>query len=93
MDKPELIVPVIIGDGEAETGPTAASVDFLFPTNYKLTKSLQRLACCQVHRPEGVWSCSAHRSRERIQDQRANHLRVHGRQGNHRPFHWLRLPG
>jgi len=24
MDKPELIVPVIIGDGEAETGPTAA---------------------------------------------------------------------
>lgn len=28
MDKPELIVPVIIGDGEAETGPTAALVDF-----------------------------------------------------------------
>ncbi|KAF9649474.1 D-xylulose 5-phosphate/D-fructose 6-phosphate phosphoketolase [Thelephora ganbajun] len=25
MDKPELIVPVIIGDGEAETGPTAAA--------------------------------------------------------------------
>ena len=24
MDKPELVVPVIIGDGEAETGPTAA---------------------------------------------------------------------
>ena len=24
MDKPDLIVPVIIGDGEAETGPTAA---------------------------------------------------------------------
>lgn len=28
MDKPDLIVPVIIGDGEAETGPTAASVKF-----------------------------------------------------------------
>ena len=28
MDKPDLIVPVIIGDGEAETGPTAASVIF-----------------------------------------------------------------
>lgn len=93
MDKPELIVPVIIGDGEAETGPTAASVDLLFRTDYELINSLQRLACRQVHRPEGVWGCSADRSRERFQDQRANHLRVHGRQGDHSPFHRLRLPG
>ena len=26
MDKPELIVPVVVGDGECETGPTAAYV-------------------------------------------------------------------
>ena len=26
MDKPELIVPVVVGDGECETGPTAACV-------------------------------------------------------------------
>ena len=25
MDKPDLIVPCIVGDGEAETGPTAAA--------------------------------------------------------------------
>lgn len=29
MDHPDLIVPCIIGDGEAETGPTAAFVPFL----------------------------------------------------------------
>ena len=40
MDKPELIVPVIIGDGEAETGPTAASVDFLPRTDRELTPRL-----------------------------------------------------
>ena len=28
MDKPELIVPVVVGDGECETGPTAACVWF-----------------------------------------------------------------
>lgn len=28
MDKPDLIVPVIVGDGEAESGPCAASVYF-----------------------------------------------------------------
>jgi len=28
MDKPELIVPVVVGDGECETGPTAAYVWF-----------------------------------------------------------------
>ena len=28
MDKPELIVPVVVGDGESETGPTAAYVWF-----------------------------------------------------------------
>ena len=27
MDKPDLIVPCIVGDGEAETGPTATFVD------------------------------------------------------------------
>lgn len=26
MDKPDLIAPCIVGDGEAESGPTAASV-------------------------------------------------------------------
>ena len=68
MDKPELIVPVIIGDGEAETGPTAASVDSSLQTDHELTQSLQRLACRQVHRSEGVWSCSANRPCERFQD-------------------------
>jgi len=38
MDKPKLIVPVIIGDGEAETGPTAASVDSLLRTDHELTQ-------------------------------------------------------
>ena len=28
MDKPELIVPVVVGDGECETGPTVAYVPF-----------------------------------------------------------------
>ena len=54
VDKLELIVSVIIGEGEAETGPTAASVDFLLRTDHELTPRPQRLICHQVHRPEAV---------------------------------------
>lgn len=94
MDKPELIVPVIIGDGEAETGPTAALVVFLAANLPRtITLRLQCLACRKVHRPEGVGSRPADCSCERLQDQRTNHLRVHGRQGDDCAFHWLRLPG
>ena len=37
MDKPELVVLVIISDGGAGTGPKATSVDFLLRADHELT--------------------------------------------------------
>lgn len=40
MDNPDLIVTCIVGDGEAETGPTATLV--LSPPQYYLIQGLQK---------------------------------------------------
>jgi phosphoketolase len=48
MDNPDLIVTCIVGDGEAESGPTATFVD-CSPFALYIANSGQVLACDQVH--------------------------------------------
>jgi hypothetical protein len=82
MDKPDLVVVCVVGDGEAETGPTATYV--LTPRSFPLHKRLhsnhtQRMARIQIYRPCGIGCCPAHRSRQRVQDFRAHDLWHNGR--------------
>ena len=50
MDNPDLIVACVVGDGEAETGPTATYGPLGAWSEPHLT-TRQRLAWLQVHRP------------------------------------------
>jgi phosphoketolase len=47
MDKPDLVVCAIVGDGEAESGPTATSGHLLSCLIYLIVS--QGLALCQIH--------------------------------------------
>lgn len=49
MDKPDLITLCVVGDGEAETGPTATLVHLLSLFLTMAHKDAQRLAWVQVH--------------------------------------------
>jgi phosphoketolase len=48
MDQPDLVVACVVGDGEAETGPTATYVNFTLSLGRPI-HSFQRLARFQVH--------------------------------------------
>lgn len=58
MDNPDLIVPCIIGDGEAESGPTATYVPQHLSEKCDSDRK-QFMACNQVHRSQGVWCSSS----------------------------------
>jgi hypothetical protein len=92
MDNPDLIVTCVVGDGEAETGPTATWVYPHFQPRAS-TDIIQGMARYQVSGPSGIRCCHPHPARQRIQDQRADHIWLHGRQGDHLSLQWLRLPG
>ena len=54
MDRPDLIVTCVVGDGEAESGPTATLVFPEMPISPCTADWMQFMARDQIYRPCGI---------------------------------------
>lgn len=90
MDNPDLVVTCVVGDGEAESGPTAAYVyNLSFAAFVNIS---QGMALYQIFRPSGVWGSHSNSSRKWLQNKRAHDIWLHGQQGACGVIFRLRLP-
>lgn len=91
MDKPDLVTVCVVGDGEAETGPTATAWH-----SHKVRPPLPgfslSLTSCLVHRPRGIRSMPPDRQYQRLQNRRTDHLRHNGRPRTDHPLCRVRVP-
>ncbi len=67
MDKPDLVVACVVGDGEAEVLRKMAHTDLNLDWS-----NCYRLAWDKIHRPKGIWSSDPHSPREWLQNFREN---------------------